>query len=679
MKVQDLEHFIIDLYDVKDQLKQHIYSRSLEAFAQGDRARDAIASADQLDARRKFMREAFIASIGGIPPSDAPLHAKITGTVQGKGCIVEKVMFQSRPKQWVTANMYIPEGIEKPTGAVLHLCGHSHKGKHADLYQTVSQHLVRAGLIVFTTDPIGQGERLSYYDRDTGKLLVEPSVREHEHVGKQCLPLGDQLARYFLHDAMRAIDYLCTRPEVDRDKIGVTGCSGGGTQTSMVMLCDPRIAAAAPAAFIMNRESYMHAGQAQDAEQIWTGMTKLGFDHEDILMAIAPKPLLVLAASYDFFPIEGTRRTVERTKRFWEMFGKADNFEYFEDASRHTYSVPMVKKAAAFFSKHLLGKPLDCTWEGIAPIDPKQLWCTQTGQVRGDYADVRGVHEENKERLAELEQAAAAKSDARRKEEALAWLRGKVYGERKPCLLNPRRLALGKLENGLNVETLLWWSQKGLFNHAFLFQADAAEKRKKPLQGSRAEAEQRAYEAREESERQQEEHALPPVTIALWPRGTKRLAPRIDWIRQTCLSGRAVLVLDVSGDGAVMPNSISPRRGMHDFYGTLHKFSIDLFWLDDSLAALRTFDVLRALDLIDSFSEGRSRDTRLYAEGRFSLYAQLAEMLDDRLKQVEIVDGIESISEWVRSRYYDNLDSEGIVMPGMLKWFDLPDLRRWKA
>ncbi|TMV47393.1 acetylxylan esterase [Paenibacillus mesophilus] len=648
MKATDFEQYKLAIYDVKDQLKQHVYGRSAEAFTAGDQARDEIADAGQLERRRAWIRSEFIKSLGGLPPSDTPLRPQITGTVRGDGYGVEKVMFESRRGHYVTANLYIPDGIAAPTAAVLHLCGHNPLGKHGDVYQTVSQHLVRAGLIVLTMDPIGQGERLSYYDRDTKKIEVAASTREHEYAGRQSLPLGDNIARYFVHDAMRAVDYLCTRPEVDPAKIGVTGCSGGGTQTSMMMLCDPRIAAAAPAAFIMNRESYMNAGQAQDAEQIWPGLTKIGFDHEDILMAMAPRPALVLAAEYDFFPIEGTRRTVERAKRYWDMYGGEARLEYFEDACVHGYSPPMAQGAAEFFCKHLLGRRPDCSWEGIRPIAPELLWCTASGQVRGDRDDARAVHEENGDRLAELEAAASALPDAARKERALTWLRERVYGGRKPCPLNPRRVALGKPDDDIAVESVLYWSQTSLFNQGFMFRSAASG----------------------ESDS--------PVTIALWARGTRSIEPRLDWIRETCKTGRAVFVLDVSGDGAVMPNSITARSGLHDFFGTIHKLAIDLYWLGDSLAALRTFDVLRALDIVELLSGGTNGDIRLYADGRFGLYGQLAELLDDRLKQVEVANGIGSIAELVRSRHYDMLDSEGIIMPGMLRYFDLPDLRRWK-
>lgn len=270
----------------------------------------------ELETRKKFMREKFIEALGGLPDSDAPLSPEVTGIIECDGFRIEKVIFQSRPGIFVTANLYVPDGIQDPQGAVLFVCGHHEQAKHADEYQIVCKYLVKAGLVVLTMDPVGQGERFSYYEKQLNMSTIEWGTTEHDYAGCQCWPLGQGIAQYFIHDAMWGVDYLCSRPEVDSSRIGVTGNSGGGLQTSMMMVCDPRMAAAAPATFIMNRRSYIYSGNAQDSEQIWPGMTALGFDHEDILMAMAPRPVLVLAVSSDFFPIEGTRDTVTRTQRF---------------------------------------------------------------------------------------------------------------------------------------------------------------------------------------------------------------------------------------------------------------------------------------------------------------------------------------------------------------------------
>ena len=341
------------------------------------------------------MRQKFIESMGGLPSSDSPLRPQMVGTIQRDGYRIQKIIFESRPNVFVTSNLYVPNGITSPRGAVLFLCGHLEQAKCADEYQIVCQYLTRAGLVVFSMDPVGQGERHSYYERSSNQSTVRWGTGRHDYAGNQCWPLGDGIARYFTHDAMRAIDYLCTRPEVDPSKIGVTGNSGGGTQTCLLMICDPRIAAAVPVTFMMNRQTYMYANQAQDAEQIWPGMTAMGFDHEDILMLMAPRPVLVQAVTYDFFPIEGARKTVGRSKRFWEMYGKGESIEWLETETGHHYAKSMAKKTAEFFSRRLLDAMISPSDEAIEPLQQSLLWCTQTGQVRGEIAGSRAVYEEN--------------------------------------------------------------------------------------------------------------------------------------------------------------------------------------------------------------------------------------------------------------------------------------------
>lgn len=287
---------------------------------------------------------------------------------------------------------------------MLVLCGHREQAKHCDEYQTVCHYLVHAGLIVLSLDPIGQGERFGFYDPATGQAPMT-SVTEHENVGRQCLPIGDSLARYMLHDAMRAIDYLCTRDEVDPHKIGVTGHSGGGTQTSLLMMADERIAAAAPGGFIMNRPYFLLTGKAQDAEQKWPGFSALGFDHEDIVLAMAPRPVRVLATTYDSVPIEGPRHTVAVNRRFWDMYDKGAQLDIYEDENAHRFSTPLARAAAEFFSEQLLGCKVTPQDEAIQLLPADQLRCTQSGQVIGECPDARNTHAETIERLNQLEKA----------------------------------------------------------------------------------------------------------------------------------------------------------------------------------------------------------------------------------------------------------------------------------
>lgn len=503
-------------------------------------------------------------------------------------------------------------------------------------------------MVVLAMDPIGQGERLSYYENSIEESAVRWGTIEHDHVGSQCLPLGDSLARYFVHDAMRAIDYLITRQEVDPNKIGVTGNSGGGMQASLVMICDPRIAAAAPATFLMSRQTYLFAGGAQDSEQIWPGMSALGFDHEDILISMVPRPVLVMAVKYDFFPIEGTRRTVARARRFWEIYGNSDGFGLVEDASTHQYTETLARTAAQFFAKHLLNSSISLMQENTEPLSWNKLQCTRTGQVRGDFERARSVHDENLDRAAVLSDRREALSEDKRKDGALSWLREKVFASRKPCELNPRLNSLVGQYDELSVYNVLWWAQEGIFNHAFIF-------RHCSLTGQEL-----------------------PLTMGVWDGGTRRLQEHLQWIRETCEAGRTVMVLDVSGVGALTPHPMTGHDPLERFEA-IHKLSDDLIWLNDSMAALRTYDVIRAVDMVGHLQGLKSDDIQVYTSGLHGIYGQLAAAIDLRISGVRIANGLGSVEDWVKARYYDGYDIRSTILPGMLQYFDLPDLKKWFA
>jgi cephalosporin-C deacetylase-like acetyl esterase len=625
-------------FDVRDQLKNHVYGRSERAFAAGDAGRDALATAEQVAERQACVRERFAASLGGLPSSDTPLEPVITGVIQRDGFRIEKVIYQSRPRHYVTANLYVPDGLEGPTGAVLFLCGHAEVAKAYPEYQAVCQRLALAGLVVLAQDPIGQGERLSYWDAAGRSATVGACCPEHDHAGAQCVPLGDFLARYFAHDAMRGLDYLSSRPEVDPARLGVTGNSGGGTQSSLLMLLDPRLAAAAPGTFIMNRATYQRTGGAQDAEQIWPGFTAAGCDHEDIVMAMAPKPVRVLAVTDDFFPIEGTRRTVQRCKRIWGLFGREECVDLVEDVSGHAYTPPLARAATAFFTRHLLGREVVVDEGRVAPLAASDLWCTRSGQVQGEVAGAEFAFEANLGRLQEVTAARTAGLSA----EAADWLREQVLRDRTPCDLNPRVYLRTDWE-GLPVEARVWWSQEGLMGHSLLF---------------------RPAEAADDA----------PLTVAVWDGGCSDVASHAEAIRSACAAGRAVMVLDVSGMGALKPFPLNDAYPSEGFYGVIHKLSDDLMWLGDSLCALRVYDVLRALDLAVIIPGLDARRIDVLAAGKCGIYGRLAAALDDRIASVDLAGVPTSCAAWVGERLYDSDTVKALLLPGMLRWFDLADL-----
>jgi hypothetical protein len=640
MNLQELESYSVFNYgyNVRDQFARHVNARSIAAFRAGDVARDAIATREQLRQRQTLIRETFLHGIGGLP-DDAPLEPKITGRVEHQGLTIEKVMFQSRAGHYVTANLYLPPKLNGPTGAVLFVCGHHLLAKHEPEYQVVCQALAHNGLVVLAQDPVGQGERLDYYDPAVGETTNQWGTFEHDFAGSQCLLLDHGLARYFLHDAMRGIDYLSTRPEVDPKRIGVTGNSGGGTQTSMLMMAEPRIAAAAPGTFIMNRETYLWTGGAQDAEQVWPGFTAAGLDHEDIVLAMAPRPVRVLAVTWDFFPIEGTRRTVERCQRLFELAGAGDHLDLVEDDSVHRYTPKLVDAAAEFFCRHLLGTSRRFSAVEATTLEPKRLWVTQSGQVKGEVPDARGVHDACVEAVGRL----PATYD---RAAGLAWLRERVFAQRARCELNPRQVMAGVMQN-LRVEVMWWWSQPDLINHGLIFRPVAEP--------------DRAW----------------PVTLAMWDGGTNVLAPHLEWIRAQVRGGRAVLLFEATGTGSIHPHRQNARP-IEQFYGIEHKLGDDLDFLGDQLTAVRTYDVTRCLDFIDAWPTLDGGDVTAYGRGGPTVWLRLAAAIDARIKSVDAAGGIASYRQFVTERYYDPTAIRGQLLRGALRHFDLPDLDRWR-
>jgi hypothetical protein len=637
---QRLERYSLSYAYPGTQLKDHVYARSARHFARGDAARDAITTPDALRARQAEIRRFMHESLGGLPAFDTPLNPKITGTVQGNGFTIEKIIFESRPRHYVTANLYLPAQRTGKTAAVLFVCGHHNTAKQVAEYQSVCQTLVQAGLIVLAQDPIGQGERLSYYEAETKRAAVRAGTYEHDFAGAQARFVGDQIARYFLHDSMRSIDYLISRPEVDSARIGVTGNSGGGTQTSLVMLADPRIAAAAPATFIMNRESYQWTGQPQDAEQNWFGFTSAGFDHEDILLAMAPKPVCVLAVTWDFFPIEGTRRTVARARRIWDLQQRGNVLELVEDQSTHSYTPTLARAAAKFFAKHLLQRDVDLANVKTAPVPEEQLFATKSGQVRGDRPDAESVFEANLARLNAAEAQRRRAGPAELKAQGVRWLREQVFREREAVDLNPRRIERGTSIDDMTVDIAFWWAQPRLANLGMLF-------RPKNASGKL------------------------PVTIALWDNGSNAVSTHSAWLREECGRGRAVLVLNLCGMGPLRPDPVNSRAETP--VDSFRKLVDDLSFIGDSLVAMRTYETLRALDVLAGWPDLATTGVRIYAHGRMGVHGKLAAALDQRISACDWQNGFR-FSDFVRKRDYDPTDIKSVLLPGVLRHFDVDEL-----
>ncbi len=224
-----------------DMLLAYLAAKLNALSARWDREREGIRTAAALEERNRFVRAKFVEMLHGYPEK-TPLHPVVVKAVQRDGYRVENVMFESRPNFFVTGNLYLPASGKGPFPAIISPCGHYPLARMQPDYQFVYLNLVKAGFVVLAYDPIGQGERRHYWKPETGETESSLGpVFEHSMPGQLLLLLGENLTAYMVWDGMRAIDYLLTRPEVDKDKIGCAGHSGGGTLTMFISALDERV------------------------------------------------------------------------------------------------------------------------------------------------------------------------------------------------------------------------------------------------------------------------------------------------------------------------------------------------------------------------------------------------------------------------------------------------------
>ena len=329
--------------------------------------------------RRQSLVKNKLSEIIGPFPEKTPLNIRVTGVVYRDGYRVEKIIYESRPGYYVTSALFIPNNLSAKAPAILNPIGHSPASFRRDVYQHKIINLVQKGFVVFAYDPIGQGERLQYYDEKTGKSRFPPN-HEHSYPGAQCYISGYSSAKYFIWDGIRGLDVLLSRPEVDPERIGITGISGGGTSTAFISAIDDRIVAAAPECWITNFHYLFKSEAPQDSEQNLVKLIYHGLDHADFIAVRAPKPTLIMATTRDFFSIQGTRETFQEARKAFAALGAKDNLQLTEDDDRHSSTKLNREALYAFFQKHL-DNPGDSKDYEVEVLPAEELWATETGQL----------------------------------------------------------------------------------------------------------------------------------------------------------------------------------------------------------------------------------------------------------------------------------------------------------
>ena len=624
-------------YDASYQMVDNLRRRAEAHFRRQEAEKAELTSIAAFEEHRKRVHDHFMRAIGGLPEERTPLNVECTGSLDRGGFTIEKLIYESQPEFYVTAALYVPKGIASPQPAVVFVHGHSDLGKSYPTYQAVCVDLAANGFIVLAVDPPGQGERFQYFDLEKGERIIGGCTTEHTYAGLQFTLGGASIGRHFIWDVVRGIDYLETRPEVDPTRIGLTGNSGGGTQACLLMMSEPRFAASVPCTFMMTLESYMKTGQAQDSEQIVPGCFVNGPDHDDYITAMAPKPVLVGAAAYDYFPIEGAMEAVDRAKRIYALYGTEDNVDIAVAPTRHSYSPYLREACVNWYKQHFRGESPDFTTGEPETLPDEALWATPNGQVLDLYPNSRTVFDLNRERL---EISHVSQSAINHDTDPIRERIRKVLGipAQRNQTIHPRIVAENVVD-GYRTEEIFFFSESnivvtGTFIH--------------PLEGTTVER----------------------TDLILFENGTNDNPDKREWLESRLAAGRQLFVFDPRGIGGVQVRAFNRGGQPHD--GEF-KLGSDAMMLGISTMGLRVFDVLCGYDYLRTRSD--VDQIGLYGIGSGAFYAYFAGALEDGFVSLEFEDLLYSYRNVTDTRYYDQERYNLKVMAwNLLQNFDLVDL-----
>ncbi|MFO7937350.1 MAG: acetylxylan esterase [Kiritimatiellia bacterium] len=344
----------------------------------GDKIRktqDGLTTREKLTAWQKRIRQDCLQALGEFPER-TPLNARITEKVQREGYRIEKLIFESRPGFFVTALLFLPDEkkFKPPYPGIVVACGHSSNGKGLSGYQRGSLMAAVNGMAALIYDPVDQGERR--------QGVGHGGTTGHNTMGVKAALLGWNTANFRIWDGMRALDYLVSRPEIDPDRIGCMGNSGGGTLSAYISALDDRVKAASPSCYISSLQAVCASIGPQDAEQNIFGQMTFGLEHSGWLLLRALKPTCVCSAEKDFFPVEAARQSVQEVRTVYSFFNQEEKIKQVFNDGPHGWVEPLRVGAVTFMSKWLKQSsdvsfpPLDETG-----LEKENVHVTKDGQV----------------------------------------------------------------------------------------------------------------------------------------------------------------------------------------------------------------------------------------------------------------------------------------------------------
>ncbi len=331
---------------------------------------------------RPILKRQYLEMLGLWPvPEKTPLHATVTGTLEFDDFVVEKLHFQSRPHLYVTANLYRPKKVQGRLPAVLYLCGHSNRGRDGN--KTAYQHhgiwFAKHGYVCLMLDSLQLGEIAGIHHGTYRYNRWWWQSVGYTPAGVECW------------NAIRAIDYLQTRPDVDPERIAVTGRSGGGAATFWVAAADERVRVAVPVSGMSDLEDYVGNRVVNGHCDCMFLVNTYRWPWTYIAALVVPRPLLFLNSGRDrIFPMDGNERIRQRLERLYRLYTDrpAESFDVGTVPGPHRDQLTLRLMAYRWINKHLKGDNSPVR-EGELPQIPGKELRVFPDELPGDAINVR--------------------------------------------------------------------------------------------------------------------------------------------------------------------------------------------------------------------------------------------------------------------------------------------------
>jgi len=616
-------------------LYQHLSTEAYGLLEQRVQAVSKLQSLGDWKKRQDWIKKSLMNVMGPFPER-TPLNAKVVRTVEKGDYKVEHIVFESQPGFYVTSSLFLPTSTNRnnKAPAILYCSGHANDGYRSKVYQHVMINLVRKGFIVFAFDPVGQGERLEYFDSSTGKSSVGGPTIEHSYPGTQAFISGSSLARYMTWDGIRALDYLTTRKEVDVSRIGLTGRSGGGTQTAYIAAIDDRISASAPECFITNFTRLLQSEGPQDAEQNLSGEISSGLDEGDFLVVRAPKPTLMITTTRDIFSIQGARETAKEVASIYKVYGAENNFGMVEDDAPHASTVKNREAMYAFFQKHL-NNPGSSKDEEVTLLSNEEIQVTKTGQVSTSLSGETIFSLNRKESQKLADNLIVSRKDIANHLDGVLKAAKKLSGYREP-MTEDEPVFTGRINReGYSIEKY-FMKGEGDYVIPYLLVMPARPNNK--------------------------------LIIYLHPLGKSVEAASGGEIEWFVKNGFVVLAPDLVGIGEM---GVGNFHGDAFIGGRSHNIWYSALLIGRSLVGIQAADVTRLRRML----EKENKATEIYGVARGAMAPTLihAAAFNPTIKRVALVEPYASYQSVVMNRFYNSDFIYGTVA-GSLSAYDLPDL-----